>query len=63
MAKDEETYRKAAETAKTKADKFWAKAKNGESPVNYDMARTGYETARRATESADRIAREKKGKK
>jgi hypothetical protein len=52
MAKSSETYRKVAATAKKKADRFWAQAKSGEGGHYYDMARTGYETVKRAEEKA-----------
>ncbi len=46
--KSKETYKKVAETFKKKADRAWAKAKNGGEGHNYTYARNFYETSKKA---------------
>ncbi len=62
MAKGEATYRKVADTFKQKADRLWAKGnadiKSGNEGKGYSelrMASKSYETAKKATEAADKL--------
>ena len=62
MAKDEATYRKVADTFKQKADRLWSKGnadiQRGNEGKGYSelrMASKSYETAKTATEAADRL--------
>ena len=62
MSKDEITYRKVADTFKQKADRLWAKGntdiESGNEGKGYSklrMASKSYETAKKATETANKL--------
>ena len=64
MPKDEATYRKLADTFKQKADRLWAKGNadiksrnEGKGYSELRMASKSYDTAKKATEAADRLKR------
>lgn len=51
--KSKETYEKVAEFFKNRAQKEWAKAKNGEGGYHYNNARENYKTAEKAKKSGN----------
>lgn len=51
--KTKNTYEKATEFFKKRADKEWAKAKDGEGGCHYDNARISYVSADRAKKGGE----------
>ena len=56
--KTPEIMDKVADTFTQKANKEWAKAKNGEGGYHYEYAKTYYATADKARQTAERMRNE-----